>query len=100
VFSALAALLTLGVLVAYFQIMADQGDPPAGWFVGLLVVAMAGFAYGVTNGAGREVVLMVASCLVGALGLLAIFSVGLLLLASGALGFFASDPFRSPAPSA
>ena len=96
--SAVAAVLSLGVLVAIYRITADQGDSPAGWFVALLVVAMAGLGYGVTSGPRRGAVLMAASVLVSLLGLLAIFTVGLLLLAAGAAGFVASAMALSSAP--
>lgn len=76
--------------MAVFAITREQGDSPARWFVALLALATAGLGYGVTRGARRGPVLIAASVLVSMLGVLAIFSVGLLLLAAGALGFVAS----------
>ncbi|MGZ8717140.1 MAG: hypothetical protein ACXWYO_08530 [Gaiellaceae bacterium] len=90
VLAVLAALLCVGVLVATFAIWRNQDASPAWWFVALLVVAIAGLGYGVTSGARHGPVLIAASALVSMLGVLAIFSVGLLLLAAGALGFVAS----------
>ena len=86
----LAALLTVGVLVAVFAITRDQGDSPAWWFVALLVVAVAGLGYGAAGGPRRGTVLTAASALVLILGVLAVFSVGLILLVAGVLGVVAS----------
>ena len=86
----LAALLTLGVLVAIFEITRDQGGSPAWWFVALLVLDLAGLAYGTTRGPRHGAVLTSASVLAMMLGVLAVFSVGLPLLAAGALGLLAA----------
>ena len=96
----LAALLSVGVLVAAFAVWRDQGSSPAWWFVALLVVAIAGFGYGVTNGERSATVLTSASFLVLALGLLAVLSVGLPLLVAGSLGLVASRTTRVSARGA
>jgi hypothetical protein len=90
VLAAVAAALAAAVLAAYFAIMSSQDDSPAWWFVALLVVALAGLAYGTTSGPGRGPVLTSAAVLALLLGLLGLLSIGLPLLLAGVVGLVAS----------
>lgn len=74
------------VLVAYLNVMADQGDSRVAWFTGGLAVTGTASAYGVWRaGPGRRVALIASACLLLPLGILAMFSVGLPLVVAAAL---------------
>jgi hypothetical protein len=87
-----AAAAPLVVVVVYLAVMARQGDGDiAIWFVAALAVAalLAGYAAS-RDAPRRRATLAVAGVLMLALGVLAIFSIGLLALGGAALALIAA----------
>jgi hypothetical protein len=95
-----AAALALVMAWLYVLVVHAQGEEPAGWVVLTLVVAGVGAAYGTDRTAPRRrAVLGLCASVLGALGLLALLSVGLPILVAAALCLLAvarSDPRRHP----
>ncbi|HYU83748.1 MAG TPA: hypothetical protein VEK80_02995 [Kribbellaceae bacterium] len=81
-----AALIAAAMTWVYVGLMHDQGDDPLAWVVTVLVTAAALAAYGAVRSLRfRRVALAIAVLLLGPLGLLAILSIGLPILAAAAL---------------
>lgn len=83
-----AACIGLG----YVLLMKDQGDSPASWFLGGLIVAASLAAYAAVRSLPRRSVAMAASAaILLPLGFLGLFSIGLPVLVAGvfAVGFAA-----------
>jgi hypothetical protein len=84
--SAAACVLTLVMLAAYLLVLGGQDGSPAMWAVAVFGVAVAGTAYATSLRATyRRPVLVLCAVLLLALGLLAIFSIGLPILVAGLL---------------
>ncbi len=83
-------LLTLLTLGAYVALIVAQGDAPAAWFAGglLLAALLAGQAWRTTR--RRAAALVVAGVLLCVLGFLSLASIGLPLLAAGVIAFLAA----------
>ena len=81
------ALAAVGAAVFYLRIIDEQDSGgPAAWFVALIgVAAVLCLVAAPLRLRGRASVLLLAAILMGGLGVLAIFSIGLLLLLSAAL---------------
>jgi hypothetical protein len=91
--SALAAVMT----AVYVGIMNSQDDPPLAWVLVALLGAMALTAYAAFTGSPmRRQALVVAAGVLGLLGLLAIFSIGLPILLAGVLAGVAAARARRP----
>lgn len=87
-----AAAVLAAVLVGYLAIMRSEDDDPAGWFVALLVALVVAALVG-GLGAGAEwkrTLLGVAALVATAVGVVAIFSVGLPILVAAALLWLAA----------
>lgn len=85
-----AAFLALVMTVAYVAIIIDQAGELAIWFVALMAVAIACGAYGAARALpARRVALLVCAVLLSGLGLLAILSIGLLVLIAAGLAWIA-----------
>lgn len=94
-----AAVLALGMLVVYLSIMWQQDGQPAVWVVAVFVVAAAAAGYGaVVTSRYRRASLLLAGLVLLVLGVLAILSIGLPILAAGALCLIAAARQR-PAPT-
>ena len=89
-FALAAAALVAVMLVVYVQIMDMQEDTAAWWVVVVLVVGGAAAAYGGVSSTKRaRAALLGATLVLGAIGLLAILSIGLPLLVAAGLCFLA-----------
>ncbi|GAA2131055.1 hypothetical protein [Nocardioides bigeumensis] len=85
-----AAALVAVMLVVYVRIMDGQDDSPAWWVVAVLVVGGGAAAYGgVSSTRPARIALLVATILLGCVGLLAILSIGLPILVASGLCFIA-----------
>lgn len=81
-----AALVPAAMAVVYLLIMRSEGDTPAWWFVGMLVLAAVLCGYATRRDAPRrQPALLVAGAALLAAGVLALLSIGLPLLIAGAL---------------
>jgi hypothetical protein len=81
-----ASLLAMAMLVAYVSVIRQQGGEPATWAIAALIGGAATAAYGaVVVAPYRRAALMLAGLSLMALGVLAILSIGLPILAAGAL---------------
>jgi hypothetical protein len=79
-----AAALTMAMTAVYVSVMHAQGDPPLAWVLAVLVLGVLLALYGALVGVpARRVALFGGGSLLVALGVLAIFSIGLPLLLSG-----------------
>lgn len=86
-----ASVLTLGMLVLYLMLIRQQGGGPAAWAVVVLLMAAGAAGYGAVVGAPRRRgALFVAGGLLLVLGLLAILTIGLPILAIGGLCLYAA----------
>jgi hypothetical protein len=95
--SALAAVMT----AAYVGIMRSQDGRPLAWVLVVLLGSMALTAYAAYTGSPlRRQALVVAAVVLGLLGLLAIFSIGLPILLAGVLAGVAATRAARPARSA
>ncbi len=102
----LAALLAAAMAAVYVGVMHHQGDQPLAWVLTLLIVGALLAGYGSQQHAlyRREAVL-VAGGLLTLLGLLAILSIGLPIIAAGVLalvsglGSRGTDLHSRPGPS-
>ncbi|MEU5723656.1 hypothetical protein [Micromonospora sp. NPDC047738] len=96
-----AALIAVLMLGLYLGVMRQQGDQPLAWVVTALALAAVLAGYGAFYAAPRRGWALAASgVLLGALGLLAILSIGLPILIAGGLALVAavrSVRRRSPA---
>ena len=96
-FATAAAVVALSTDVLYLSIIGSQGEQDPGEWVTVAVVALvilalagcAGAAAAGTRPATRKVLLAIAAAGLLILGLLAIFSIGLLLLVAGLLSVVA-----------
>jgi hypothetical protein len=80
----LAAALTLAMTAVYVSIMSAQGEAPLAWVLAVLVLGVLLALYGALVGVpARRVALFCGGSLLVALGVLAIFSIGLPLLLGG-----------------
>jgi hypothetical protein len=90
--AALAALLAVVMGVVYVRVVAGQDESPAAWVLAVLATGAGLCVYGARRRAAhRTAALAVAGCLLLVLGLLAILTIGLPILAAGALAFAASS---------
>ncbi len=86
-----AAVLALAMAVVYVRLMAEQGDRPLAWVLAVLLAGAGGAGYGaVVTGVRRTTALVLAGALLVALGVLAVFTIGLPILAAGALSLLAA----------
>jgi len=89
-FAVASAVLAAVMAGVYVAVMNDQGDDPLAWVIVVLVAGAALAAYGAAGWLPfRQVALAIAVLLLGALGLLAILSIGLPILAAAALAVVA-----------
>lgn len=96
-FAVAASLVSLAMAGAYAAIMLGQDDQPRAWVLVALIGAATLAAIGAPTGfRRRRVALLVAGAMLGLLGLLAIFSIGLPILAAGVLAIVAA--VRQPQP--
>jgi hypothetical protein len=94
--SVTACALALAVVVLYLVVMSEQDEDPVVWAVTILLGAVAGTAYAARRSAPvRRFVLVLCALGLFALGLLAIFSVGLPILLAAALCLAAAVRGRS-----
>ena len=95
-----ASVLAVAMFVAYLSVIRQQGGDPAAWAVAALVAGAAGAAYGaVVTAPHRRAALILAGFTLTALGVLAILTIGLPILAAGALCLVAAARQKSlPAP--
>jgi hypothetical protein len=95
-----ASVLTVAMFVAYLSVIRQQGGEPAAWAVAALTGGAAGAAYGAVVAAPyRRAALMLAGLTLMASGVLAILTIGLPILAAGALCLVAAARQKSlPAP--
>jgi hypothetical protein len=95
-----ASLLALVMLVAYLALIQQQDGEPAVWAVAALLVGAATAGYGALGSVPyRRASLLVGGVVLGALGMLAILSIGLPIVAAGVLCFVAAAR-PTPAPAA
>ncbi len=94
ILAALAALLSAAVAVAVVVIPRSQGSSPAWWFIALVLCATVALGWCASAQVPRRGVLLGASGLLQVLGVLAVFSVGLLLVLAAAMGLLAA--LRAP----
>jgi hypothetical protein len=81
-----AALVALAMVGVYLAVIRQQDGEPAAWVVVALLVGAAAAGFGaITSSPYGRASLLVAGGLLGGLGLLAIFSIGLPIAAAGAL---------------
>lgn len=81
-----ALLLVVGDTVLYLGVLGAQDARPAWWALAVLVLAVLGLAYAVRLAAPRRrAVLAACAPVLGLLGLLAIFSIGLPILLAAVL---------------
>lgn len=92
-----AAGLAAAMAVVYIWLMDAQGDTPRSWFLALLLTGalFAGFGAVVRARWGKVALVLSAAALLPA-GVLALASIGLPILASGALAVLASLRSRGP----
>lgn len=97
-----ASLLALVMLFVYLSVINQQEGDVALWAVAVLVVGAGAAAYGAATGSPhRRASLIAAGLLLGALGVLAILSIGLPILVAGVLALVAAmRAGPTPAPSA
>jgi len=82
----IAAVLAAVMLIVYVSLMRQQDDEPLLWVVGVLACGTLLGAYGASPTLPRRrTALLVSGALLSVLGLLAILSIGLPILAAGAL---------------
>jgi hypothetical protein len=94
--AAAAAAAAAAMAVVYVAVAHAQGDTPLAWVLAVLVAAAVANAYGAARTAPRRArVLLVAGIALVLLGWLAILTIGIPILASGALAIVAS--FRARA---
>ncbi|BCJ73392.1 hypothetical protein CS0771_29360 [Catellatospora sp. IY07-71] len=88
-------LLTLLTLGAYVALIVAQGGAPVAWFTGglLLAALLAGQAWRTTR--RRTAALVVTGVLLCVLGVLALATIGLPLLAAGVIAFLAAARTRA-----
>lgn len=81
-----AAVLALAMLLGYLEIMRRESDVPAPWFVAALILGSALAGYGANVGAHhRGPALLLAGLILAVVGMLAILSIGFLVLVAGVL---------------
>jgi len=81
-----AAAVALVMLLVYLGIMRQEADSPAPWFVAALVLGVVAAGYGAHPASPhRGSALILAGLVLAAIGVLAIFSIGLPILLAGAL---------------
>jgi hypothetical protein len=86
-----ASVLAIVMLIAYLSVMRQQDDEPAAWAVVALLIGAVTAGYGALGWSPyRRVALVVGGLVLGALGLLAILSIGLPIIAAGVLCFVAA----------
>ncbi|MGP3961123.1 hypothetical protein ACTWPT_34505 [Nonomuraea sp. 3N208] len=80
-----AALIAVIMSVWYMVLIAQEGGRPAIWFLGLMAVSALLATYGVARAAPRRrAALGIAGTMLAALGILALASIGLPILAAAA----------------
>ena len=95
--AASAALLAAAMTWAYLRIIHGQGDQPLAWVVGGLLGCAVLATYGAPLAApGRRTALVVAGVGLLVLGVLAILTIGLPILAAGALALVSGARPASP----
>jgi hypothetical protein len=94
-----ATVLALVMTVAYVVVIRSESGELAIWFVTAMAIAIACGAYGCSPGLPqRRIALLVCGVILGALGLLAILTIGLPILVASVLAWIAFARARS-APS-
>jgi hypothetical protein len=87
----LASVIAFGMMIVYLEVINDNGDDPAAWYLIALAVGALLAAYGSSRSApGRVVVLVVSGLLLALLGFLGILTIGLPILIAGALAVIAA----------
>ena len=90
VFAAAAAVIAAVMLGVYLAIMHSQGDDPLAWVLAALAGGTGLAAYGAGGRLpGRRVALGAATAVLGVLGLLALLTIGLPILAAAGLALVA-----------
>ena len=93
-----SAVLAVVMIAVYVAITHSQGNDALAWVIAILAVGAAAAAYGAWSGAPHgRLALAVAGSLLVALGLVAILSIGLLIMLAGVLALlaFARAPRRA-----
>jgi hypothetical protein len=82
----LAAAIGVGMVIVYLEIIGNQGNSPAWWFVALMLIASALAAYGsLGNRDHRLPALALSAFLFVGLGFLSIFTIGLPIMLAAVL---------------
>ena len=99
-FAAVAAVLALGMAGVYLWVMRLESDRPVAWFLAALLLGAGAAGYGASTGSPhRGAALILAGVVLAAMGVLAIFSIGLPVLAAGALCLFSAAIRKAPMES-
>lgn len=99
-FAVAAAVLALGMAVVYLWLMHLESDRPVAWFLAALLLGAGAAGYGASTGSPhRGAALILAGVVLAVLGVLAMFSIGLPVLAAGALCLFSAALRKSPLES-
>lgn len=94
-----AAIVAAGMTVYYVVLIRQQGNQPLAWVLGALLASVALAVYGtVWQAPYRRAALLAAGIALTVLGVLAILSIGLPIIASGILALVASSRQRPPPP--
>lgn len=94
-----ASVLAMAMLFVYLSVIRQQGNAPAAWAVAALTAGAAGAAYGAAVAAPyRRAALALAGLGLIAIGMLAILTIGLPILAAGVLCLVAAVRQR-PVPT-
>ncbi|MGN6574827.1 MAG: hypothetical protein ACTHKG_03995 [Nocardioides sp.] len=80
-----AAVLAAAMAVVYVRLTGEQGDAPLWWVPAVLLVGAGGAVYGSVSTGVRRTTALAAGVLLFLLGVLAILTIGLPILLSGAL---------------
>jgi len=85
-FAVTGSVLALGMAVVYLWLMQLESDRPVAWFLAALLLGAGAAGYGAVRASPhRDAALILAGVVLTTLGVLAIFSIGLPILAAGAL---------------
>jgi len=86
-----ASVIAFGMMIVYVEVINDNGDEPAAWFLIALAVGALLAVYGSSRSApGRVVTLALSGVLLALLGILGILTIGLPILIASVLVLFAA----------
>ncbi len=93
----MAAVVAVVMAFVYVRVVSGQDGEPLPWVLAILGVGVLSCAYGASMAAPhRQVVLVGSAIVLGVLGLLAILTIGLPILAAGGLALLGASRGRQP----